>query len=765
MKRWITPALTTIGLLVLGTAPATALDIRPGQVGVHAQTHIATACFSCEPDVVPPPEGALVHGVGGVATAESGLLPGGGDPPSGSGEGGSAGARAFVDEPTGSLSVRVAATAAGVSNGHANATAVIDDTITLSTAATVVLEGSVTGNISASFDRDASVGARLFFHGPFSPPTPDCECEGWHFPRLGGYRGDWAAGEQLSGSFSVSVDLPAGTSSFNAKLIGFADALSDLGGSAGSSASAEIAFRIVLPDGVSAFSGSGLLPIMGSVPPPNTPAGSDVSVGLPHGVSLHFDTVTASGNSSVVKTESAPPLSATFSLADPPTFYDISTNAAFGGSILVCVDTTGVSFSGPPALLHYENGDWVDSTVQPAMLPTLCGRVTSLSPFALGVSELPPPTTPGVPHANRTATQGTFTLRWEASQFAGSEAYYIVEHKPASGGFAHFSYALNDVLEIGTPFLFEMQGTWVYRVQARDFDGHLVRFSAFSGESEPIKVDWTPPHPPLLATDRLANDGWYRDSVTVSFSDAGDPLLPDGSAGSGVDPASIPAPVVRSVSGQSLVSGTVEDRAGNESAEATLEIRVDADNPTVSIDCPAVVIAGSTATANWTAFDGQSGLATEPAGTVALDTSVVGTGQAVSPVARDKVGHESTESCTYRVVYDFAGFFSPVDGLPTLNSVNAGKAIPVKFSLGGNRGLNIFEAGYPRSQAIACDSSAAVDGIEETLTAGASSLAYDAATGRYLYVWKTERGWVGTCRQLVVKLADGTYHRANFKFT
>jgi len=114
--------------------------------------------------------------------------------------------------------------------------------------------------------------------------------------------------------------------------------------------------------------------------------------------------------------------------------------------------------------------------------------------------------------------------------------------------------------------------------------------------------------------------------------------------------------------------------------------------------------------------------------------------------------------------YNFTGFFQPVDNLPTVNTVNAGRAIPVKFSLGGDQGLNIFDAGYPKSQIIACDSTAGVDGIEQTVTAGSSSLSYDASTDTYTYVWKTEKVWAGTCRQLVVKLNDGTFHRANFKF-
>jgi hypothetical protein len=96
--------------------------------------------------------------------------------------------------------------------------------------------------------------------------------------------------------------------------------------------------------------------------------------------------------------------------------------------------------------------------------------------------------------------------------------------------------------------------------------------------------------------------------------------------------------------------------------------------------------------------------------------------------------------------------------------VNAGRAIPVKFSLGGNQGLTILAPGSPQSGPIPCDASGGVDLIEETLAAGNSSLQYDPATGLYIYVWKTEKAWAGSCRQLMVTLVDGTVHRANFAF-
>jgi Tol biopolymer transport system component len=115
--------------------------------------------------------------------------------------------------------------------------------------------------------------------------------------------------------------------------------------------------------------------------------------------------------------------------------------------------------------------------------------------------------------------------------------------------------------------------------------------------------------------------------------------------------------------------------------------------------------------------------------------------------------------------YDFGGFYAPVDNLPVSNAVQAGRAVPIKFDLGGDEGLDILAAGSPLSRRIDCDSAAPVDDIEQTATAGESGLSYDADAGRYAYVWKTEKGWSGTCRQFVLALDDGTVHRANFRFS
>jgi hypothetical protein len=114
--------------------------------------------------------------------------------------------------------------------------------------------------------------------------------------------------------------------------------------------------------------------------------------------------------------------------------------------------------------------------------------------------------------------------------------------------------------------------------------------------------------------------------------------------------------------------------------------------------------------------------------------------------------------------FTFEGFFAPVNNLPTVNTAKAGSAIPVKFGLGGDFGPDIFASGSPSSTPVDCASGAATDEVEQTATSGSSVLTYDAATGRYQYVWKSKTEWANTCRRLDVALADGTTKSAMFSF-
>jgi len=129
----------------------------------------------------------------------------------------------------------------------------------------------------------------------------------------------------------------------------------------------------------------------------------------------------------------------------------------------------------------------------------------------------------------------------------------------------------------------------------------------------------------------------------------------------------------------------------------------------------------------------------------------------------DAAGNHTDCSSTVTVLYDFPGFYSPVSNPPTPNVVNAGRSIPVKFSLSGNKGSNIFAADSPQSGVITCDASMPAQDLTDTNTNN-SGLSYNASGDQYSYNWQTSSAWAGTCRQLVVTLNDGSVHIANFKF-
>jgi hypothetical protein len=114
----------------------------------------------------------------------------------------------------------------------------------------------------------------------------------------------------------------------------------------------------------------------------------------------------------------------------------------------------------------------------------------------------------------------------------------------------------------------------------------------------------------------------------------------------------------------------------------------------------------------------------------------------------------------FETKYSFTGFFQPVDNLPVVNSVKAGAAVPVKFSLAGNQGLNVLLSA--NSQLVQCTTGSRIAAVEETVTAGSSSLIFDATTGRYTYIWKTDKTWANSCRELQLKLVDGEVYRARF---
>ena len=208
---------------------------------------------------------------------------------------------------------------------------------------------------------------------------------------------------------------------------------------------------------------------------------------------------------------------------------------------------------------------------------------------------------------------------------------------------------------------------------------------------------------------------------------------------------------------------------GGTAGPVEVSIKRDATAPTVSVTGVtdgATYTAGSVPTAGCDTQDATSGVADNAS--LSLSGGPLGTITATCTGATDNAGNAAPSvSAGYGVLsaYAFSGFFAPIDNGGVLNTMKAGAAVAVKFSLAGNQGLAILADGSPSSQTIDCELGTPTDAVEETVTAGSSSLSYDAASLQYRYVWKTDKAWAASCRQLTVTLIDGSSHTAIFEFT
>jgi hypothetical protein len=140
-----------------------------------------------------------------------------------------------------------------------------------------------------------------------------------------------------------------------------------------------------------------------------------------------------------------------------------------------------------------------------------------------------------------------------------------------------------------------------------------------------------------------------------------------------------------------------------------------------------------------------------------IDTSSVGTKE-FRVFAVDNAGNPVYKSAWYSVVFPFSGFDSPiVSGGWT--DMKAGDPVPLKFSLGGARGLGVVTA--VTQQQLDCASGAPV----AAASTASGSLTYNSSQDRYLDAVAVAKAWAGSCRSISLTLSDGTTHSAAIRFT
>jgi hypothetical protein len=137
----------------------------------------------------------------------------------------------------------------------------------------------------------------------------------------------------------------------------------------------------------------------------------------------------------------------------------------------------------------------------------------------------------------------------------------------------------------------------------------------------------------------------------------------------------------------------------------------------------------------------------------------------VTVTAVDAAGNRAAKTILFEVHWPFTGWLFPVKNPPAVNRIVPGWIIPMRFRLGGNRGLGIIAAGFPTLTTTACPPGAVASDVAETMsTTGFTLFLYIPFDQEYLYIWKTPTSWPsGQCRTWTLKLVDGTSHTAIFK--
>jgi hypothetical protein len=286
--------------------------------------------------------------------------------------------------------------------------------------------------------------------------------------------------------------------------------------------------------------------------------------------------------------------------------------------------------------------------------------------------------------------------------------------------------------------------------------------------------------PVIASHGAVVAEATSASGATVTYTAAGTSDAVDGAGSATCAPASGSTFPL----GTTTVSCGAPDAAGNPATGTTFGVTVrDTTAPAVAAHADVTATASSASSAivsytapGWTdAVDGSGTAACLPA-----SGSAFAVGSTTVTCSRtDAHGNTGTGSFAVRVGYAWSTFLQPIDVTPNnssgkdsgviagtvFNKAKAGSAIPVKFTLGGNQGLSVLAAGYPKATQVNVGTTPLTDLIETYSDATASSLKYDATAGQYVYTWKTSSGWAGTYQRLELKLADGSSHFAFFAFT
>jgi Tol biopolymer transport system component len=304
----------------------------------------------------------------------------------------------------------------------------------------------------------------------------------------------------------------------------------------------------------------------------------------------------------------------------------------------------------------------------------------------------------------------------------------------------------------GSPLDTSHAGSFTFQVIALDGANNFA-----SAQATYRVVDRTPPSITITTPTDAATYG-LGDTVRVNYT------CSDG--GSGIQSCAGSRPNGSQLDtghlGSTTFQVTATDTAGNTSSAETTYRIVDRTPPTIAITTPAngaTYTQDTPLTVDYTCADqpGGSGLASctgDLASGALIDTSIIGS-RTFTVTATDGAQNTATASSAYTVIFGFSGFFAPIAAFPTGNPFKAGEGIPLKFSLHGYRGSDLF-VGTPIW--TPCDSTVAGS------TAATGTLSYNQSLDRYTFLATTNKAWAGTCSDLTLTFRDGTRHQARVSF-
>jgi hypothetical protein len=111
--------------------------------------------------------------------------------------------------------------------------------------------------------------------------------------------------------------------------------------------------------------------------------------------------------------------------------------------------------------------------------------------------------------------------------------------------------------------------------------------------------------------------------------------------------------------------------------------------------------------------------------------------------------------------FDRSAYLPPVEP-DAVNTVTAGSSVPLKFSLAGDKGIEVLAAGSPSFQMTKCATGQPL--TQPTAAVSSEPFYYNAADDVYVFAWKTNKSWAGTCARVDVSLVDGSSSSADFAF-